>query len=135
MAELFEKALLIGFGIVVLLMFLSFLAPFLEMLFQYNDDGGLNNYARVIDEIDEGILYVIDNPEEQYLTEIEYPSNLNITFYEQYTKYDFLIDGEWKYKVIFYEDNFISHFYHDIEPKTYQLSILYDSGLINVQFN
>ncbi len=94
MAELFEKALLIAFGIAILLIFFSFLAPFLDVLFQYNDDGGLNNYTSVIDEIDEGILYVIDNPEGQYLTDIEYPSNLNITFYEQYTKYDFLIDGE-----------------------------------------
>ena len=133
MAELFEKALLIAFGIAILLIFFSFLVPFLDVLFQYNDDGGLNNYTRVIDEIDEGILYVIDNPEGQYLTDIEYPSNLNITFYEQYTKYDFLIDGEWQYKVIFYEDNFISHFYHDFEAKTYQLSIFYDLGLINVQ--
>ena len=133
MAELFEKALLIGFGIVVLLMFLSFLAPFLDVLFQYNDDGGLNNYTRVIDEIDEGILYIIDNPEEQYLVDIEYPPNLNITFCDQYTKYDFLIDSEWKYKVIFYEVVFISHFYHDIEPKIYQFSIFYDSSLINVQ--
>ena len=64
--------------------------------------------------------------------DIEYPSNLNITFDKQYTKYDFLIDSEWKYKIIFYEINLISHFYHDIEPKKYQLSFLYDSGLINV---
>ena len=97
MAELFEKGLLIGFGIVVLLIFFSFLTPFLDVLYQYNDDSGLNNYTRVIDEIDEGILYVIDNPEEQYLSNIEYPRNLNITFHEKYTKYDFLIDGEWKY--------------------------------------
>ncbi len=87
MAELFEKALLFGFGIVVLLMFLSFLAPFLDMLFQYNDDGGLNNYTRVIDEIDVEILYNIDNPEELYLVDIEYPPNLNITLYDQYKKY------------------------------------------------
>lgn len=136
MTNLLEKGLIIGFGILILLIFFSLISPFLETIseFNNNEENDIENYISFIDEMDQAILHVIDNPEEDFLKSIEYPSNLNITLYNQYAKYDFIIGDEPQYIIIFYNESFIYNVFHDILPKTYLLNVSFILHLIKVQF-
>ncbi|MFX1315130.1 MAG: hypothetical protein ACFE9T_04650 [Promethearchaeota archaeon] len=136
MTNLLEKSLIIGFGIFTLLIFFSLVSPFLDDItdFNNNEKKDIEIYTYFINEIDQAILYVIDNPEEYYLKYVEYPTNLNITFYNQYAKFDFIISNE-KYNIIFfYEAIFAYNFFHDILPKIYLLNVSFNSHQLKIQF-
>jgi len=136
MTNLLEKGLIIGFGIIILLIFFSLISPFLEAIsdFNNNEENDIKNYISFINEMDQAILYAIDNPEEDFLKPIEYPSNLNITLYNQYAKYDFIIGDEPQYEIIFYNESFIYNIFQDILSKTYLLNVSFALHLIKVQF-
>jgi len=136
MTNLLEKGLIIGFGIIILLIFFSLISPFFEKIseFNNNEENDIENYISFINEMDQAILYVIDNPEENFLKSIEYPPNLNITLYNQYVKYDFIIGDEPQYEIIFYNESFIYNIFQDILSKTYLLNVSFALHLIKVQF-
>ena len=136
MTNLLEKGLIIGFGIIILLIFFSLISPFFEKIseFNNNEENDIENYISFINEMDQAILYVIDNPEEDFLKSIEYPPNLNITLYNQYAKYDFIIGDEPQYEIIFYNESFIYNIFQDILSKTYLLNVSFALHLIKVQF-
>ncbi|TFG12860.1 MAG: hypothetical protein EU531_10220, partial [Promethearchaeota archaeon] len=68
MTNLIEKALIIGFGIFIASLFLSISMPFLEKFVNYNSslDDDLSDYLKLINEVDKGILYIIENPNSFY---------------------------------------------------------------------
>ena len=136
MTNLLEKGLIIGFGIIILLIFFSLISPFFEKIseFNNNEENDIENYISFINEMDQAILYVIDNPEEDFLKSIEYPPNLNITLYNQYVRYDFIIGDEPQYEIIFYNESFIYNIFQDILSKTYLLNVSFALHLIKVQF-
>jgi hypothetical protein len=134
MTNLLEKSLLTGFGVFILIMFLSFVNPFIIQLFDvnqyYNDE--VRPYLKLIDEIDEGINFVLINENNFYLYTIYYPDNLNISLYEHNIKYEFLISSNivnrnYNYKEIFYHFNYIL-----LPPKEYILNISYQQNFIKV---
>ncbi|MFX1408710.1 MAG: hypothetical protein ACFFA6_00020 [Promethearchaeota archaeon] len=136
MTNLLEKSLIIGFGIFTLLIFFSLISPFLDDFadFNNNEKKDIEIYTSFIDEIDQAILYIIDNPEEYYLKYVEYPTNLNITFYNQYAKFDFIISNEKQTIILFYEEIFSYYFFHDFLPKAYLLNVSFNSHRIKIQF-
>jgi hypothetical protein len=136
MTNLLEKGLIIGFGIIALLIFFSLISPFLETVsdFNNNEENDIKDYISFMNEMDQAILYVIDNPEEDFLKPIEYPSNLNITLYNQYAKYDYIIGDEPQYEIIFYNESFINKIFQAILSKTYLLNVSFALHLIKVQF-
>ncbi|MFX0042031.1 MAG: hypothetical protein ACFE8L_03885 [Candidatus Hodarchaeota archaeon] len=136
MTNLLEKGLIIGFGIITLLIFFSLISPFLETIanFDNNEENDIKDYISFINEMDQAILYVIDNPEEDFLKSIEYPTNLNITLYNQYAKYDFIIGDELLCEIIFYNESFVYNIFQDFISKTYLLNVSFVLNLIKIQF-
>lgn len=136
MTNLLEKGLIIGFGIFILLIFFSLISLFLDKVSEFNNNekNDIENYISFINEVDQAILYVIDNPEEDFLKSIEYPPNLNITLYNHCAKYDFLIGNEPQYRIIFYNKSFILSIFDNILPKTYLLNVSFTLDLLKVQF-
>jgi len=137
MTNLIEKALLIGFGIFTLTIFSSIIIPFLGAIAEFNQNGkdDLETYMFFINEVDQGINYVIQNKDKPYLKNIDYPSNLNISFYTNNAKYAFFIENQLCVKIKEYEESFINHDFYYIPPGLYFLNISYRISLINVNIS
>jgi len=136
MTNLFEKSLLLGFSIFLLTIFSSILIPFLNEITDYNnrDKDSLDNYMVLFDEIDSAILYIISNPVKCYQKDIKYPSDLNITFIENFFIYEFVFGDDKFNKVIVYNISFLNCFFHDITPQIYLLNVSYALSHIIVDF-
>lgn len=134
MTNLIEKSLLLGFGIFTITIFSSIIIPFLGTIANFNQNGrnDLESYNFFINEIDQGINYVVQNQDEVYLKEIEYPSNLNTSFYVNIAKYEFFIDGQHCVKIKEYNEEFFNSHFHQIHPGTYLLNISRYLSLIKV---
>jgi len=134
MTNLVEKSLLIGFGIFTLTIFSSILVPYLGKIaeFNQNERNDLDLYMTFIDEIDQGIIFVAQNPNQKYLKNIEYPNNLNITIYDHLVKYEFLVENRIRIKIIEYNITFINTYFHSIPPQTHLLNISHYLPFIRV---
>lgn len=134
MTNLIEKSLLMGFGIFTLIIFTSILVPYIGKIVEFNQNGkkDLELYMEFIDEIDQGITYVAQSPNQKYLKKIEYPNNLNITFYDNFVKYEFILDNEICLKVMEYNVTFINCNFNNIPPQTYLLNVSRYSSLVGV---
>lgn len=136
MTNLLEKALLLGFSIFLLTIFSSILIPFLEDITEFNmqEKNNLETYMDFLDEINDAVLYIIDNPEESYLKDIQYPSNLNLTFFDSFIISEFIIESNIYNKVLSYNGIFLNCFFHGLPPKTYILNVSYPFSNIIVNF-
>ena len=136
MTNLLEKSLLLGFSIFLLMVFSAILIPFLDELTNYseNEKGELEIYMEFLDEINEAVLFIIQNPEKSYLQDILYPSNLNLTFFDTYILSEFLIGGNIYNKVSSYNASFHNCFFRSLPPQTYILNVSYPSSYIIVNF-
>jgi hypothetical protein len=137
MTNLIEKSLLLGFGIFTLTIFSSLIIPFLGTIADFNQNGrnDLETYMFIINEIDQGINYVVQNQDEVYLKEIDYPSNLNTSFYMNIAKYEFFIEGQHCVKINEYNETFFNSYFHQIHPGTYLLIISRYLSLIKVNIS
>ena len=137
MTNLIEKSLLLGFGIFTLTIFSSIVVPFLGTIAEFNQNGrnDLESYFYFIDEIDQGINYIIENPNKIYLKNVDYPINLNTSFYNSIAKFEFFIGDQLCIKIKEYNESFINQNFQQIIPETYLLNISYRFALINVNFN
>ncbi len=137
MTNLIEKSLLLGFGIFTLTIFSSIVIPFLGTLAEFNQNGrnDLESYMYFINEIDQGIIYVIQNPDKDYLKKVDYPTNLNTSFYDSIAKFEFIIEEQLCAKIKEYNVGFINQVYQQIISETYLLNISRRLSLINVKFN
>ena len=88
MTNLLEKALLTGFGIFVLTIFLSMINPFIIQISEFNGttENDIRIYENFFNEVDIAVKFIIECPDEIYLREIDYPKNLNVTFNDFYVK-------------------------------------------------
>ncbi len=137
MTNLLEKALLTGFGIFVLAIFLSMINPFIIQISEFN--GTIENdiiaYENFFNEVDIAVKFIVENPDEIYLREIDYPKNLNVTFNDFYIKYDFLIENKLNYKIYEYNKHFINLFYRNLSTTTFILNVSCFQNFIAVYFN
>ncbi len=137
MTNLLEKALLMGFGIFVLTIFLSMINPFIIQISEFN--GTIENdiiaYENFFNEVDIAVKFIIENPDAIYLREIDYPKNLNVTFNDFYVKYDFLIENKLNYKIYEYNKPFINIFYRNLSTTTFILNVSCFQNFIAVYFN
>ena len=137
MTNLLEKALLTGFGIFVLTIFLSMINPFIIQISEFN--GTIKNdiiaYENFFNEVDIAVKFIIENPDAIYLRELDYPKNLNVTFNDFYVKYDFLIENKLNYKIYEYNKPFINQFYRNLSTTTFILNVSCFHNFIAVYFN
>ena len=134
MTNLIEKSLLLGFGIFTVTIFSSILIPFLGTIVEFNQNGRkeLEDYMFIINEIDQGINHVIENQDETYLRNIEYPPNLNLTLYSNIARYDFLIENQLCVKIKEYNGYFVNQNFQEITPGAYLLNISHFLSFIKI---
>jgi hypothetical protein len=137
MTNLIEKTLLLGFGIFTLTIFSSIVVPFFGALaeFNQNERNNLESYMYFINELDQGINYVIKNPDEVYLKTVDYPINLNTSFYASIAKFEFFIENQLCVKIYEYNMSFFKKNYHQTPPDIYLLNISSRLSLIDITFN
>ena len=137
MTNLLEKALLMGFGIFVLTIFLSMINPFIIQISEFNRtiENDIIAYESFFNEVDIAVKFIIENPDAIYLREIDYPKNLNVTFNDFYVKYDFLIENKLNYKIYEYNKPFINLFYRNLSTTTFILNVSCFQNFIAVYFN
>lgn len=135
MTNLVEKTLLLGFGIFTLTIFTSIIIPFIGEIasFNQNERNNLELYLIFIDEIDRGVNYLELNPEGIYLKIIEYPPNLNTSFYENIIKYEFNIDNHFFIRINEYNQNFVENYFYNVIPQKYTLNISTFMSLIQIK--
>ena len=136
MTNLLEKALLTGFGIFILIIFVSLINPFIMSISEFNNTikNDVEKYNNLFNEVDTAINFVIKNPDIIYVNEIEYPGNLNMTLTENYVKYNFLIENEMHYIIYEYVKPFINCAYINLSASRYILNISCNYNHISVQF-
>ena len=136
MTTLMEKSLLAGFGIFILITFFSLITPFLGIFLDYNQNQKeeLDDFLTFFNEVDKAIDYVILNPEETYIKSIYYPTNLNITFIDNYVKYYYFFDNENHIRIFEYSSFFVYHLFFDINSRTYILNVSNSFLLIDISF-
>lgn len=134
MTNLLEKALLTAFGIFLLVIFISLIFPFWDQIIDY--EGNLEHdyelYSNVINEFDQGILFIIENPNEIYQKNIYYPEKLNISTDGFYIKYDYLVKNIPSYNIYQYDGEFLQTEFKDLPSQIYILKILYQLDLIEI---
>ncbi|MFX1356723.1 MAG: hypothetical protein ACFFA8_05500 [Promethearchaeota archaeon] len=137
MTNLFEKALLTGFGLFTLIIFFSIVNPFLGEISNYYKliDNEKKVYMSFISKIDYAINSIIENPNETYIDEINYPKDLNVSFYENITKYEYFIQDQTNSVFKEYSSQFVENHYCDLLPDLYNLLIIYKSFMIDVRLN
>lgn len=136
MTNLIEKSLLLGFGIFTITIFSTILIPFLGKIavFNQNEYGSLESYTILINEVDIGITNVVQHPNEPFLRVIDYPDNLNITFYDNFAKYEFILEEKIYVKFYEYNTSFINRYFYQIPVQTYLLNISRQLTLTSVNF-
>lgn len=137
MTNLIEKALLIGFGIFITSIFLSFTLPYLDYILDYNNrlDDDLNDYLKLINDVDKGIIYIIDNPHSRYQKEIYYPSNLNTTIGNKIVNFEYYLQGEFTDITLKYNRSLISGRYDNLLPNSYVLNVYFEINLIKIEIS
>ncbi|MFX1399011.1 MAG: hypothetical protein ACFFAS_18450 [Promethearchaeota archaeon] len=137
MTNILEKALLVAFGVFIITSFLWFLGPFLNIIidFNNNDSQNITGYTRIINQIDFGINYIIDHPNETFSRTIEYPKELNITFFDNLAKFYYIIEGEIQIKIIEYTINFFHSSFNGITPGLYLLEVFFNLPFLYVNIN
>lgn len=135
MTNLIEKSLIIGFGILVLTIFSSMITPFLGELidFNRNEKRELETYIDFIKEVDLSIISAIQKPNEQYVRKIEYPNNLNISFYAHFAEYAFILDNKIYTEILVYNKTFLTANFNKVPPQSYILNVSYNLSLIKIQ--
>ncbi len=137
MTNLLEKALITGFGIFILTIFISLINPFVVQVSEFNENvnSDIEKYDNFFFEVDVGVKFIIQNPNATYTKVIEYPKNLNITLTNYYCKYEYVIGTNYYYKIIEYIKPFIDSSYKNLPANSYILKISNIYGFIEIQFN
>ncbi|TFG03614.1 MAG: hypothetical protein EU542_01475 [Promethearchaeota archaeon] len=135
MTNLIEKALIIGFGILITTVFLSFSLPYIEQIIDYSSttDDDLNDYLKLINDVDKGIFYIIENPNSSYRKEIYYPDNMNITIENKYANFQYIFQGKISEITLKYNNSLKSCYFGDLIPDFYLYEVYFDSNLIKLE--
>ena len=136
MTNLLEKALITGFGIFVLIVFLSLAIPFFDQLNQYDNDqrNKVEIYLGFINEVDSAITKVNNNSLDDVIIAINYPDGLNLTLTYKYAKFYYLIDNLIHSIIYEYDYYFNYSNYQNMYPSSYLLKVSMNPSLINVIF-
>lgn len=137
MTNLVEKTLLTAFGIFLLISFLSLVLPFWNQIFNFNINSRqeYEKYSIIISEVDQGIIFISENPEEIYQKHIDYPEKLNISVTGWYIKYDYILRDQLMNTIVEYQFQLLANYYRDLNSRIYVLKIFYEKSLIIVQID
>lgn len=123
---------MVGFGILILVAFISLTAPFFQLLENYSDDAQLQKNILIVSTINSGINQTIDNPSLNFSNALEVPNNFSIITSGNEISYEFVIQNieyryTFTYSLIFFK---ISH----DTPGYHVLEIFIKSNVIYLEF-
>jgi hypothetical protein len=135
MTNLVEKSLITGFGIFILILFISLVFPFLKVLSEYKNDKEhtLNDYIIIIDTFDLNINELEKNPQEKRNFCVYVPENLNISTSQEIIIFEFYYNNKKYSKVLNYELSFIANFFNNMEARVYDVKISLIDNMINIE--
>ena len=135
MTNLLEKSLLIAFGLFTLMIFISIIIPyFLEIKnSDLSSENNSNDFNDFINEIDNAINYVIKNPEEISLLEINSNEDLNITCMEN--QVFFYCKTIEETRIINYDKYFIEKKIVILKAEVYILEVKFHMGIRKINMS
>ncbi|MFO7796005.1 MAG: hypothetical protein ACQERB_11020 [Promethearchaeati archaeon] len=129
MTNLIEKILITGFGILLLISFLTIINPFIDLFARY--DFYQEKYEKTIDNInliDSSIRYSI-NQNRNYCQEISIYQDLNVSIEKIQIKYEFFIN-KIDNLVLTYDRKMIDGFYLLHSQSNYLLNITFLTSIL-----
>ena len=139
MTNLLEKSLITGFGIFVLIIFITLIAPFYNEVEEFNeeDKDDIDNYMDFVGQLDNAILSVKENPGFIYKDNIQCYENLDVIIEGKQVKIYFELDNEPYYKIFEYKVYLCNYTYDTFASEVYSLEILYinNNSFIDVVFS
>jgi len=139
MTNLLEKSLITGFGIFVLIIFITLIAPFYNEVEEFNeeDKDDIDNYMDFVGQLDNAILSVKENPGFIYKDNIQCYENLDVIIEGKQVKIYFELDNEPYYKIFEYEVYLCNYTYDTLASEVYSLEILFinNNSFIDVVFS
>lgn len=139
MTNLFEKSLITGFGIFVLIIFITFITPFYDEVEEFNEEekDDIDNYMDFVEQLDNAILTVRENPGFIYNDDIQCYENLEVIIEEKQVKIYFKLDNHPYYKILEYDVYLCNYTYDYLVSEIYNLEILYlnNNSYIKVVFS
>jgi len=135
MTNLLEKVLLTALGILLLISLLSLILPIWNQILNLNINYGKDYeiYSTIINELDQGITFINENPDSIYQKNIDYPENLNISINEFYIKYEYILVDQLSSTIVEYQNQFLITDFKNLSPQIYTLKILYQLNIIEIQ--
>jgi hypothetical protein len=134
MTNLVEKSLITGFGILILILFISLVFPFITTLSEYkNEEHTLNDYIVIIDTFDLNINELEKNPQDERNFCVYVPKNFNISTSQEMLIFEFYYKDKKYSKVLNYEISFISNFFNNMEARLYDVKICLIDNMINIE--
>ena len=135
MTNLLEKALLTALGILILISLLSLILPVWNQILNFSINYGEDYevYSAIINELDQGITFINENPDNIYQKNINYPENLNISINEFYIKYEYILGDQLSNTIVEYQNQFLTTNFKNLPPQIYTLKILYQLNIIEIQ--
>ena len=139
MTNLLEKSLITGFGIFVLIIFITLIAPFYNEVEEFNeeDKDDIDNYMDFVGQLDNAILSVKENPGFIYKDNIQCYENLDVIIEGKQVKIYFELDNEPYYKIFEYKVYLCNYTYDTFASEVYSLEILFinNNSFIDVVFS
>ena len=125
MTNLIEKSLITGFGIFILIIFFILIIPFFNQAKEFNDNDkdDIDNYMDFVEQLDNAILLVIENPDIPYKDYIQCYENLDVIIVGKQVKFYFKLDNEPYYKILEYKILFYNYTYDYLISEIYFLKI------------
>ena len=138
MTNLLEKSLITGFGILILIIFIALIAPFLNQIeeFKEDDEEDIDNYLTFVEQLDNAVLSVIENPDIPYKDDIFCYETIDLIIEGNQIKIYFKLEDDPYYKILEYNRFFFNYTYDNFTSKQYSLEILFidNYSLIDVVF-
>jgi hypothetical protein len=127
MTNLLEKSLITGFGILILIIFIALITPFYNQIeeFKEDDEEDIDNYLNFVEQLDNAILSVIENPDTPYKDNIRCYESLDIMIEGNQLKIYFKLEDDLYYKILEYNRNFCNYTYNSLASELYSLEILF----------
>ena len=139
MTNLLEKSLITGFGILVLIIFIILIAPFFNQIeeFKEDDEEDIDNYMNFVEQLDNAILSVIENPDIPYKDDIHCYETIDLIIKGNQIKISFKLEDDHYYKILEYNSYFWNCTYDTLASEVYSLEILFinNYSFIDVVFS
>lgn len=135
MTNLIEKALLVGFGIFCLIIFLATINPYLEAWEEFNEKSEVGEYMDFVTNFNDGVKYAIENTGEKYTVQVDGIEGTTLELNGNYAKFTYEFDGHTSTKILEYDKKFELKSFGNFKAAPHILKIYFDGSFIRVSID